>query len=186
MKTEQHVLAEELIVVDGDSSLWQAVRPLLDGALRLEQHDNIYSWHGWSKQQIDTFLASLPPHCSLIVGVWGTEVGTAGEQEYLALGCVCEVVEGEVCSVRTFEALEAAGLKAVKHLKPGFEDAFEIMRVARTQVASVAWALFTDKATWDEWLFAGNGDKVAIDKGELLASFARKGRCVLLSGRVEH
>ncbi len=180
------MLAEELTVVDGDSSLWQAVRPLLDVALRLEQHDDAYSWHGWSKRQINTFLANLPSQCSLIVGVWETEEGTAGEREYLVLGCVCEVVEGEVCSVRTFEALTTAGLKAVKHLEPGFEDAFEIMRVARAQVAPVAWGLFTDRTTWDEWLFASNGDEGVIDKGELLASFARKGRCVLLSSKGEH
>jgi hypothetical protein len=182
MKTEQQLLAEELTVVDGDSPLWQAVRPLLDVALRLEQLDGAYSWHGWSKRQIDTFLANLPPQCSLVVGVWETEAGTAGEREFLVLGFVCEVVGGEVCSVRTFESLAAAGLKAVKHLEPGFEDAFEIMRVARTQVAPVAWGLFTDRTTWDEWLFASNGDVgEVIDKGELLASFACKGRCVLLS-----
>ncbi len=171
------MLAEELTVVDGDSSLWQAVRPLLDVALRLEQHDDAYVWHGWSKRQINTFLASLPPQCSLVLGVWETGAGIAGEREYLALGCVCEVVEGEVCSVRTFEALTAAGLKAVT---------FEIMRVARAQVAPVAWGLFTDRTTWDEWLFASNGNEGVIDKGELLASFARKGRCVLLSSKGEH
>ena len=180
------MLAEELTVVDGDSALWQAVRPLLDVALRLEQHDDAYSWHGWSKQQINTFLANLPPQCSLVVGVWETEAGTVGERERLVLGFVCEVVAGEVCSVRTFEALAAAGLKAVKHLEPGFEDAFEIMRAARTQVAPVAWGLFTDKTTWDEWLFATHEDAGVIDKGELLASFARKGRCVLLSSKGGH
>jgi len=178
------VLAEELTVVDGDTSLWQAVRPLLDVALRLEQHNDAYVWHGWSKRQINAFLAMLPSRCSLVAGVWETEAaGTAREQEYLVLGCICEVVEGEVRSVRTFEALTAAGLKAVKHLEPGFEDAFEIMRVARAQVAPVAWALFIDRITWDEWLFAGDGDEGVIDKGELLASFVRKGRCVLLSSR---
>ncbi len=73
----------------------------------------------------------LPSRCSLVAGVWETEAaGTAREQEYLVLGCICEVVEGEVRSVRTFEALTAAGLKAVKHLEPGFEDAFEIMQGA--------------------------------------------------------
>jgi len=180
------VLAEELTVVDEDSSLWQVVQPLLDAALRLEQHDNAYAWHGWSKRQIDIFLANLPPQCSLVVGVWETVASMAEEREYLALGFVCEVVEGEVRSVRTFEALTAAGLKAVKHLEPGFEDALEIMRVARTQVAPVAWGLFTDRITWDEWLFASNDDEGVIDKGELLASFARKGRCVLLSSKVEH
>src|SRR6266568_48005 len=82
---------------------------------------------------------------------------------------------------RSTHFLQTCHRNAVKHLEPGFEDAFEIIRVARAQVAPVAWGLFTDKTTWDEWLFASNGDEGVIDKGELLASFARKGRCVLLS-----
>src|SRR5437868_9409100 len=181
---ELQVLAEELTVVDGDSLLWQAVRPLLDVALQLEQHDDAYVWHGWSKQQINAFLTTLPARCSLVLGVWETEAaGTSREQEYLVLGCICEIVEGEVRSVRSFEALAAAGLKDVKHLEPGFEDAFEIMRVTRAQVAPVAWGLFIDRITWDEWLFATDGDEGVIDKGELLASFVHKGRCVLLSSR---
>jgi hypothetical protein len=50
-------------------------------------------------------------------------------------------------------------------------------------VAPVAWALFMEKSAWDEWLFAGGDDSAVIDKGELLATFARQGRCVLLGGQ---
>jgi hypothetical protein len=185
---EHEVLAEELAVLDADSSLWPAARPLLDIALRLEQNDDSYSWHGWNKEQISRFLKSLPTSCSLIIGVW--EIGeTEGDpigQENLTLGVICEVVEGEISSVRTFEALVAEGLKPIKQLEPGFEDALEIMRLARIQVAPVAWALFTDKATWDEWLFADGENETVIDKGELLATFARQGRCVLMGNQATH
>ena len=67
---EKIVLAEELCVLDGDSALWRPARPLLDAALRLEQNDDTYSWHGWNKQQIIAFLDQLPQKCSLVVGVW--------------------------------------------------------------------------------------------------------------------
>ena len=49
----------------------------------------------------------------------------------------------EVRSIRTFEALIAAGLKPIKQLEPSYEEALEIMRAARVQIAPVAWALFT-------------------------------------------
>src|SRR5215469_5985816 len=75
---EKMVLAEELRVLDGDSPLWLPARPLLDAALRLEQNTGTYSWHGWNKQQITTFLDRLPPRCSLVVGVWETSPGEAG------------------------------------------------------------------------------------------------------------
>ncbi len=178
------MFTEELVVLDGNSTLWHAARPLLDAALRLELQDERYSWHGWSKEQISRFLRSLPAQCSVIVGVWEMVPGTNGasELERLALGFVCEVVAGEVCSICTFEALMAAGLKSIEQLEPGIEDALEIMRVVRMQVAPVAWALFTDKATWDEWLFATGEDGAVIGKGELLASFVRQGRGVLLGG----
>lgn len=172
------MLAEELRVLDGDSALWRPVRPLLDAALRLEQNDDTYSWHGWNKQQITAFLDRLPPRCSLVVGVWETE---AGMPEELALGVVCEVVNGEVHSLCTFQALTSAGLK--RELEPGIDDALEIMRAARRLVAPVAWALFMEKSAWDEWLFAGGDDGAVVDKGELLANFARQGRCVLLGGQ---
>jgi hypothetical protein len=174
------VLADELLVIDVDSPLWPAARPLLNAALNLEQNDASYSWHGWNRQQINTFLNNVPSSCSLLVGVW--ETGSEDGYEYLTLGIACEIVEGEVRSIRTFEALIAAGLKPIKQLEPGYEDALEIMRAARVQIAPVAWALFTDQTTWNEWLFACADDGGVIDKGELLASFARQGRCVLLTG----
>ncbi len=186
------MLAEELLVLDAGALLWQTVRPLLDAALRLEQKDNTYSWHGWNKQQINAFLQGLPQHCTLLVGVWETLVdedekpGTALEHESLVVGFVCEVVDGEVHSLRTFEALNDVSLPSVQELEPGFEHAQKLMRVVKNQVAPVAWALFTDKTTWDEWLFAEGEDGDVIDKGELLASLARRGRCVLMGTQTAH
>jgi len=181
---EFHVLAEELLVVDGNAPFFRPVRPLLDVALRLDQNDDAYSWHGWDKQQIDSFLASLPSLCSLVVGVWETisEDGETAEHEKLVLGCVCEVRDGEVATIRTFESLAGAGLKAIDQLEPGVEDALEIMRAART-VAPVAYALFIEKTAWDEWIFA-SGDDGMVDKGEALASIAQQGRCVLMGSQV--
>src|SRR5947209_4484449 len=126
------MLAEELLVVDGDAPLFRPVRPLIDIALRLDQHDDMYSWHGWNKSQIERFLRSLPPLCSLVVGVWETmaEDSETAEHEKLALGCVCEVRDGEVRTIRTFESLSGTGLKAVDQLEPGIDDALEIMRAA--------------------------------------------------------
>ncbi len=181
------MLAEELSVLDADAPLWNAARSLLDIAFRLEQNAETYSWHGWNKRQIDRFLQSLPAHCTLLVGVWepitdGEEASGAvtPDRDALVLGFVGEVVRGEVCSVRTFEALNDASLPSVQALEPGFEHARELMRSVKTQIASVAWALFTDKATWDEWLFASGDDGGFIDKGALLAELARQGRCVLM------
>ncbi len=183
------MLAEELVVIDADSALWDTVRPLLDAALRLEQNGPDYSWHGWNKQQVDAFLKRLPSTCSLIAGVWETaspeESNIVGDEK-LVLGVVCEVVEGEIRSVRTFEALSEAGLKPARELEPGLDDALEIMRAAGDSIAPVAWALFTDRATWNEWIFdvpAGSG---SINKGAMLAAFARQGRCVLLGTQAAH
>jgi hypothetical protein len=186
------VLAEELVVIDGDAPLWAAARPYLDAALRLEQNGDAYAWYGWNKQQIDIFLLTLPSHCSLVIGVWEilVNVDTTAEEELLTMGVVGEIVDGEVCSIRTFDALTASGLRPTNELEPGFEDALEIMRAARTQVAPVAWALFTDKMTWNEWIFAvAKDDSVVnsvIDKGEMLATFARQGRCVLMGSQTAH
>jgi hypothetical protein len=177
------VLADELSVIDADSRLWSAARPLLDNALRLEQQDETYIWHGWRKSQVNAFLQSLPVHCTLLVGVWGT---SEEDREQLILGCACEVVEGEICTIRTFEALADPDLPSVHELEPGFEHALALMRVARISIAPVAWALFTDKATWDEWLFAAGEDEGEIDKGTVLASFAQQGRCVLLGTQASH
>lgn len=180
------MLAEELLVIDAHAPLWQTARPLLDVALRLSQNDETYNWHGWHKHQMQNFLDSLPGQCSLVLGVWETVPQEANEAEHeqLVLGIVCEVDAGEVRSVRTFEALAAAGLKPVHELEPGVEDALEIMRIARTEAGPVAWALFMEKAAWDEWLFAGDEDGVAADKAEFLASLARQGRCVLMGSQV--
>jgi hypothetical protein len=184
------LLAEELVVIDGDSQLWHTARPLLDAALRLEQNDSTYSWHGWNKEQISIFLRSLPPLCSLVLGVWetipGSEDQSEQEREELRLGIVCEVVEGEVRSIRTFEALTADGLKPIDQLEPGIDDALEIMRVAKYQLAPVAWALFIGKSAWDEWLFAEGRDGAVIDKGDVLAALARQGRCVILGSQATH
>ncbi len=182
------MIAEELVVLDADTALWRAARPLLDVVLQIEQQDLAYSWHGWCKEPIDAFLKKLPALCSLVVGVWEIVPATdsAEEQEVMVLGCVCEVVDGVVRSIRTFDALTAAGLKPLKELEPGIQDAMEIMRLARMHVAPVAWALFTDKATWDEWLYAQAPDGGCIDKGELLAQFARQGRCVLMGSQAAH
>ena len=181
------MLAEELIVIDPNSPLWSAARPYLDLALRLERSDDSYSWHGWQKHQVEQFLNKLPQRCSLVIGVWEmlpTEAASP-ENEPLILGVACEVIEGQVCSIRTFEALTPAGLKPATQLEPGIDDALEIMRLVKAQVAPVAWALFTDKATWDEWLFTTANDRI-IDKGEMLATLARQGRCVLLGSQNSH
>lgn len=187
------VFAEELLALDADSPLWLPVRPLLDAALRLSQSDESYSWHGWSKQQINDFLSRLPSHCSLVAAVWESEAeegtGSILEPERLLLGVICEVMEGEIVSLRTFDALTVDGLKPADQLEPGIEDALEIMRQAKAQVAPVAWALFTDRVTWNEWLLAAGGEEgedSVIDKGALLVSFAAKGRCVLMGSQAAH
>ena len=179
------MLAEELLIIDGDAPLFRPLRPLIEVALRLDQREETYSWHGWNKSQIECFLEALPPLCSLVVGVWETmpEAGETEEQEKLALGCVCEVRDGEVRTLRTFEALVEARLKGVDQLEPGIEDALEIMRAART-IAPVAYALFIEKAAWDEWLFDCPHGGGVIDKGDALASIARAGRCVPMGSQV--
>lgn len=179
---EERVLAEELVVLNADSALWQAARPLLDVALRLEQNDN-YVWHGWNKQQIDTFLKQLPAHCTLLAAVWSTD---AQEHQVVTLGCICEVIEGEIQSIRTFETLIGEELPSVQELEPGFEHALELMRVVRLRIAPVAWALFTDKATWDEWVLTSDSASGVVDKGVLLMAFAQQGRCVLMGSQTQH
>ena len=182
------MLAEELVVLDAASPLWRTARPLLDIVLKLEQSVDNYSWYGWNKRQLSTFLERLPQQCSLVVGVWDTTLAhkDAIEHEELVVGVVCEVVAGKVQSIRTFDALNAGGLKPSVSLEPGIDDALEIMRAARTQVAPVAWALYTDKATWDEWLFASVGEGGTNTKGEALAEYARQGRCVIMGSQTAH
>ena len=176
------MLAKELIVFDSDSPLWLSISPLLDIALRFEQNDETYSWNGWSKQQIRDFLNSLPSRSSLVVGVWETIPEKEGSPEYenLVLGLICEIIDGQVYSIRTFDALTIAGLKPSKLLEPGVDDAREIIRLTEQLVAPVAWALFMEKSTWDEWLFTAGDDGIVIDKGQQLATFTHRGRCVLM------
>ncbi|MBX5450749.1 hypothetical protein [Thermogemmatispora sp.] len=190
------MLAQEVAILDGNSPLWERARALLNAALLLEQHDESYVWHGWTKRQIEAFLQRLPSPCSLVVAVWQAALpeqasaqvrGAAAER--LMLGLVCEVVEGEIRSLRTFESLQAAGLKAVDELEPGYEDGLAILRAAHALVAPVAWALFTDWQTWNEWLFGpdeGQPLKDAVDKGALLTALAQAGRCVLLGTQTAH
>ncbi len=186
------MLAEELTVLDADSPLWSTARPLLDVALQLEQQGETFSWHGWDRRQVNQFLASLPPRCTLVVGVWDIfqeVVDEAAEHvvhELLTIGLVCEVLDGVIHSIRTFNALLDAGLKPVEQLEPGIEDATEILRVVRTVITPAAWALFTDRATWNEWVYASDDEGHGMNKGELLATFARQGRCVLLGGQTHH
>jgi len=190
------MFAEELEIVDAGDNLWRMARPLVDVALRMEREGESESgggggfcWHGWTKRQIDMFLANLPERCCLVVGVWETvpEEGVEFERDVLRLGVVCEIVEREVRSIRTFKALEelvATGLKPTEELEPGIDDALEILRAVRATIAPVAWALFTDKGTWDEWIFASGEDGGdGVDKGEMLGMLVRQGRCVLMGGR---
>lgn len=183
------MFAKELEILDGDSPHYRSIRPLLDASLCLDRSEDSYAWHGWQRNYLTSFLASLPERCSLLVGVWETISGSGQheEVEQLALGCVLEVIEGEVRSVRTFDALVKDGLKPVEQLEAGYEDALELMRLARAQVAPVAWALFIDKKGWDEWLFSEEEGEHGepLDKGEQLAGFARKGRCVLMGSQVK-
>lgn len=185
-KAVVRVFAEELVVIDTDSALWEAVRPLVAAALRLDQQQEA-SWHGWNKEQITTFLRTLPEHCTLVCGVWDTLTDEEGdEREVLVLGCVCEVQRGEVLTVRTFEALQDEKLPPLQELEPGFEHAREIMRTIKAQIAPVAWALFTDKTTWDEWLLAEGNEGGVADKKTLLSLFAQQGRCVLMGSQAAH
>lgn len=181
------MLAENLIIIDPEASLWNTVHPLLDSALQLEREEKSYIWYGWRKESIEAFLKRLPSHCTLLVGVWDAEgiaedTSDGQEHEVLALGCICEVRDGEICSLRTFEALAKTdpSLPPITELEPGYQHAIELMRATRSQVAPVAWALFTDRAAWNEWLFAED------NKDELIASLARQGRCVLMGSQTSH
>jgi hypothetical protein len=189
------VLAEDFVVVDANSLSWSAVRPYVEVALRLEQNEDSFTWHGWDKQHIDTFLHRLPSPCTLLVAVWD-EVDAVEEKkdeqstrEILMLGCVCEVAAGEVRSVRTFESLHDDHLPPLEELEPGYQHALELMRVVRGLVAPVAWALFTDKQTWNDWIFTEDTNDTTgstFDKGELLAQMAQQGRCVLMGSQTTH
>jgi len=190
------VLAEDFTIIDPNSPSWSAIRPYVEAVLRLEQNEGPSTWHRWGKQQIDTFLQKLPSPCSLLMAVWEAEDAVesdSGEQaaslheqstrEMFVLGCVCEVVAGEVRSIRTFESLHDDDLPPLAELEPGYQHAFELMRVVRKLVAPVAWGLFTDKQTWNELIFTEDSDGVSVDKGELLTGLAQQGRCVLLGSQ---
>lgn len=181
------MFAEELAVLDPEASLWSPVSPLLPVALRLEQNDDNYVWHGWNKSQIQTFLQQLPTHCTLLLGVWDTVENEAREpQERVVIGLICEVIHAEVHTIRTFEALAEPEFPPIEQLEPGYEHALALIRVVKAQIAPVAWALFTDKATWDEWLLSPSEQGEATNKGEKLASLARQGRCVLMGSQTRH
>ena len=111
------MLAEELVVHDADSPLWQAAKPLLEIAWKLEQSDDTYSWHGWRKAHINAFLASLPRHCSFLVGGWRSEELSSIDSitqttDALIIGLVCEIDAAEIHTVRTFASLTDARLPA--------------------------------------------------------------------------
>ena len=174
------MLAEEFAILADNGPLWQAARSLLDVAARLDQMDQIHNWHGWQREQIDAFLAALPSPSSLVVGVWEMQPSLP---DRLHLGIVCKVVQGEICSLSTFEALRSAGLKPSEELAIGIEDALEIMHYARSQVAPVAWALFCEKTAWDEWLFTAIEEHEGQSKGELLRNLIDQGRGVLMGSQ---
>ena len=179
------MIAEELVILDPDAESWRVVRPLLTIALNIEQREH-YVWHGWSKSQITNFLEHLPQHAALVVGVWSTHLDEQ-DREQLYAGFVCEVRDRQVHTIRTFESLIGDDVPHIAELEPGAEHALAIMRSVRTHVAPVAWALFTDKATWDEWLTLDEHGRDAgqepVDKGALLMTFARQGRCVLMGSQ---
>ncbi|MGH2509132.1 MAG: hypothetical protein ACRDHZ_17270, partial [Ktedonobacteraceae bacterium] len=101
------MLAEELLILNGTDTLWQTARPLLDAALRLEQLDETSTWYGWQKAAMQAFLAALPSRCSLVIGVWETLPATnlPATQDKLVLGVVCDVEQGIIRALWTFEAL---------------------------------------------------------------------------------
>jgi hypothetical protein len=179
------LIAKEFTVFDSDSPLWQPVSTWLDVALRFDKNDESFSWNGWEKQPIREFLNSLPSPSSLVAGIWETipEKDGRPECENLVIGLICEIISGEVYSVRTFDALTLGGLKSSNQLEPGIDDAWEIIRQTEKLVAPVAWALFTEKSTWDEWLFASEKDGIAVDKGQQLTTFTRQGLCVLMGSQ---
>jgi hypothetical protein len=182
------LIAEEFKIIDIASPLWLSIGSLLDVARRLEHNNEVYTWKGWNKRQIKRFLYSLPSRSSLVVGVWETkpEKEDSPEGEKLVIGLVCEIIDGEVSSMRTFDALAVGGLKPSNQLEPGIDDAREIIRYTDKLVAPVAWALFTEKSTWDEWLFANVDDGTVVDKGQQLTKLAQQGRCVLMGSQTKY
>ncbi len=76
--------------------------------------------------------------------------------------------------------MKADGLKPSDQLEPGIDDAREIILHAERVVAPVAWALFLEKTTWEEWLFTQSDEGIVLEKGQQLMDLAHQGRCVLL------
>ena len=110
------MLAEELIILHNEHALWQAARPLLEIALRLEQGAEDAIWHGWQKKQMNTFLATLPSPCSLVVGVWDTfpATSTQSAQDCLVLGIVCEVMSNR-CRSSKRSTLTSTSISPERH-----------------------------------------------------------------------
>ena len=182
------LLAKEFRVIDETSPLWMCCSSLLDIAMCFDHSDETYSWNGWSKQQIRNFLQALPSRSSIVVGVWDTLCEKEGDtkREELVIGLVCEVINGEVHSIRTFDALNVDGLKPSDGLEPGIDDAREIILHTERAVAPVAWALFMEKSTWDEWLFASADENAVLEKGPQLIELAHQGRCVLMRSKAKY
>ncbi len=181
------MLVEDLSIVDGASPLWETMRPMLDAALRLETGDDTTVWHGWNKAQVETFLRRSPHHCCVVVAAWETlHDEQHAERDVLRVGWVGELLDGQVCAIHTLDTLTIVGLPHIHDLEPGYEHARAIMRAVHAGIAPVAWAIFTDKTTWDEWLFATDSEGGVIDKSALLRSLSQQGRCVLLGSQVGH
>jgi hypothetical protein len=106
------------------------------------------------------------------------------ERETLEIGFVCEVRDAQVTTLRTFESLVGEDVPPVQELEAGAEHALAIMRHVRASVAPVAWAVFTDMQTWNEWIGDASTSETPVDKGALLAQLARQGRCVLMGSQV--
>lgn len=182
------MLAEEFKVIDSDSTLWLSSNSLLDIVRRFEEQNEAYSWNGWNNQQIRNFLQSLPARSSIVVGVWETiaEKDGSAESEKLVIGLICEVIHGEVYSIRTFDALSSDGLKPSNQLEPGIDDARKIILYTEKLVAPVAWALFTEKTTWDELLFSSVDNGTVVDKAQQLAALIHQGRCVIMGNKTKY
>jgi hypothetical protein len=178
------VLAEELVVFNGEGPLWQTARPLLDAALRLENLDDSAVWHGWRKREINVFLQSLPSPSSLIAGIWETLPATENRpaQDKLVLGVVCKVEQGEIRSFGTWETLVSAGLKSLDTLEIDMNDILEVMHYARRQFAPVAWALFGDRSAWNRWFLSDDEDAL-LKKADLLRQLVARGRIVLMGSQ---
>jgi hypothetical protein len=123
-----------------------------------------------------------------VVGVWETISENAGiaESERMVIGLICEVIHGEVHSIRTFDALSANGLKPSNQLEPGVDDAREIILYTEKLVAPVSWAFFTEKTTWDALLFSSVDNGTMVDKAQQLAALIHQGRCVIMGNKTKY